>query len=403
MSKFIKFLTENEKQTAKFIFGFIIILFIVVVSPLGYYGALASRNSTVQFGYGYLNNWYGYGIGYSSALPSAPTGLACSKDSSTSSTVNCYWNQVTTAIDGSALDNFSSYKLYYATTSGNANRTSGTAVTAITPATTLTTSITGLTSGTEYYFTVYTYDTQNNYSAASALAAATPGSSGSTSGGGGGGSSSTTTVVPAIPATPAVPGVSPAIPATPAVVFNPSDAKSLADDMGVARDTKGEAANAIKVAADAKEFGVTITAEQKIAMANFVTYGISDATEKLGSGERRALLRDYLQTIGRANVIWADVERMATGQKPVNRNLAKEQAQVGAVLARFKAIVGHTPNFQNAAEDLAWNTMMYRIRFDRNLNLERSGITEFKKLYGRIPTSPLDWSVVRAAGYVLGK
>jgi hypothetical protein len=64
-------------------------------------------------------------------------------------------------------------------------------------------------------------------------------------------------------------------------------------------------------------------------------------------------------------------------------------------------MVGHAPNFQDAAEDLAWNTMMYRIRFPRDLVKEQKGITRFKTIFKRLPTSPLDWAEVRALGYVL--
>ena len=112
-------------------------------------------------------------------------------------------------------------------------------------------------------------------------------------------------------------------------------------------------------------------------------------------------MRDYLETVGRAEVIWEDVQRMATGQKLVNRNLAKEQAQATRVLSNFKLMVGHAPNFNVPSEDIAWNTMMYRIRFPRDLALEKQGIVEFKGLYKRNPSTPMEWSIVRALGYAL--
>jgi len=155
------------------------------------------------------------------------------------------------------------------------------------------------------------------------------------------------------------------------------------------------------VKSDALAFKVGLTDSQLTSITNFVTYGASPATIKLGSGERRAVIRDYLETVGRSEVIWEDVQRMSTGQKLVNRNLAKEQAQVDRVLINFKKMVGHTPNFKVLEEDIAWNTMMYRIRFPRDLVKEQTGIVKFKKLYSRIPSTPMEWSIVRALGYAL--
>jgi len=135
-------------------------------------------------------------------------------------------------------------------------------------------------------------------------------------------------------------------------------------------------------------------------MANFVTYGSSEATQNLGSGERRAVLRDYLETVGRANVVWSDVERMTAGLKPLDRNLSKEQGQLSRVLKNFELMYGHRPNFKDSKDDLAWNTLMYRIRFNRNLNLEKEGIVDFQKTYKRLPKTPFEWSIVRSFGYV---
>jgi len=155
------------------------------------------------------------------------------------------------------------------------------------------------------------------------------------------------------------------------------------------------------VMSDALAFKVSLSTAQQIAIANFITYGASPETIKLGAGERRAVIRDYFETVGRPDVNWDDIQRMSTGQKLIHRNLAKEQAQVTQVLAKFKSMVGHTPNFKVLAEDIAWNTMMYRIRFPRDLVLEQQGIVKFKKIFKHTPLTPLEWSIVRALGYAL--
>ncbi|MDD5043618.1 MAG: hypothetical protein PHD51_03030 [Patescibacteria group bacterium] len=183
-------------------------------------------------------------------------------------------------------------------------------------------------------------------------------------------------------------------------VSDPSNVTTILSTLGVTRDTTSETKYLALVVKDIKEFKLTATEAQKTAMTNFVTYGVSTATKKFGAGERRAILRDYLETVGRADIIWSDIEKIATGQKVVNRNLAKERAQVGVVLKVFVKIYGHQPNFKDANEDLAWNTMMYRIRFTRDLVKEKAGIVKFKAKFFKSPASPLDWSTVRALGYI---
>jgi len=164
--------------------------------------------------------------------------------------------------------------------------------------------------------------------------------------------------------------------------------------------TSSPAAISASVQNSASEFGVTLSTAQVNTASSFVSSGTTAATVKLGSGERLALVRDQMETLGRVDV--AALEQLAAGQKPTARNLSKEQAQVSKVLTAFVKLTGHRPNFKIAKEDLAWNTMMYRIRFSRDLNKERAGITKFRAVYGgKTPSSPLDWAAVRAWGYAL--
>jgi hypothetical protein len=155
------------------------------------------------------------------------------------------------------------------------------------------------------------------------------------------------------------------------------------------------------VQADARSFGVTVSAEDQERLASFIETGTSPETQALGSGERRALVRDALQTMGRSNIPLADLERMARGEIPATRNITIERQQLPRVRATFRSIFNRDPNFKNANENLVWNTMMYRIRFTRNLAEEREGIQDFRALFNRTPTDPFQWAVVRALGYVL--
>lgn len=173
--------------------------------------------------------------------------------------------------------------------------------------------------------------------------------------------------------------------------------------LGLTRNTTDEAKYRPLLKSDARAFNVTMNADQENAMTNFVTYGVSQATVKLGSGERRAVLRDYLDTVGRADVKFADVERMTNGEKPVFRNLKKEQGQVREAVKLFEKIKGHRPNFKDAKEDLLWNTLMYRIRFPRDMEKEKQAIGQFRAKFKRSPSTPMDWAAVRGIGYVVNE
>ncbi|MCK9361008.1 chitobiase/beta-hexosaminidase C-terminal domain-containing protein [Patescibacteria group bacterium] len=184
------------------------------------------------------------------------------------------------------------------------------------------------------------------------------------------------------------------------IVWNPSDLANLIASSGHACEVGQQDLVLKQVNADAKEFGLEVTPAQANAMRNFVLCGISPATVQFGTGERRAILRDYMETVHRSEVIWNDVERIATGRIPINRNLAIEQRRVGTVLTTFRQIYGHDPAFGNSEENLAWNTMMYRIRFPRDLNLETVGIRRYVALFRHNPVTPFGWSVVRVLGYI---
>lgn len=219
------------------------------------------------------------------------------------------------------------------------------------------------------------------------------------------------------PASDPVPPVSPPIPpsaSSPAPSTSPSDFPPLPNDSFVnpsdveqlaarfnrgERDLDAEAQARARVLAHARTFRVTPTEQEVTRLANFLVYGISDATRGLGQGEREALVRDALDTAGGGDHI-ADLERRTRGAIPAMRNLTRERAQLPRVRSTFRTIYGHDPVFSNPEENLAWNTLMYRIRFERDLPAEREGIAEFRRLFRREPKDPFQWSVVRVLGYV---
>lgn len=327
--------------------------------------------------YGYYGGTYGYNTTTTSsdAAPAAPTALSCSTGSNSAT---CSWTAPTMTTDATAIatggGSVASYNISYNTSAAPSSCTAATATTSSTASVTLA----SLTSGTTYFIGVCAVDNNGNSSAilTGSFAVGTSSTASGSTGGGGGVSSGTVsgeivTVAPDVSSTPAGPGVT--VAPAPATVVT-------------------------QVQNSATEFGVTLSATDLAAAANFVNSGTTAATVRLGSGERLALVRDQLETLGRISVL--ALEQLAAGQKPTVRSLSKEQSQLPKVLAAFEKVFGRRPNFRNAADDLRWNTLMYRVRFPRDLAKERTGIARFKVVFGRIPTSPLDWAVVRAIGYV---
>jgi hypothetical protein len=152
-------------------------------------------------------------------------------------------------------------------------------------------------------------------------------------------------------------------------------------------------------------FGLSVPVEAQRYLASFVETGTTPVTQRLGEGERRALVRDWLDTVGvipsgGVEAVVADLERIASGQIPRGRNLVRERAQLTRVRQTFRTLYGRDPNFQNPQENLAWNTLMYRVRFTRDLQAERIGIQEFRATFRRAPQDPFQWAAVRVMGYV---
>lgn len=360
--------------------------------------------------YGYYSGSYGYqgSATTSDDLPNPPTGFSAGTPGTSSATIS--WTAPTATVGGSAISggggSIASYKFHYSTSSLSA--CSG--GTSSTP-TSATTTLSSLAAATTYYVAVCATD--NNYNDSTALTGSftTASSGGGGSGSGGGTGTSIFTAPSATPAaTPAVPGAAPAVPAAPPATA--SDAATLVahlvtQGIAVVRNTVAEATNVTKVTSSATEFRVTLVAIVKTTAANFVTYGTSSVTVALGSGERLAVVRDLFETLGAtvasdASKLLLVAEQISSGQKPSVRNLAKERAQVRLALPAFRKLTGKSaPNFKNAKDDLAWNTILYRVRFPRNLAKERAGISKFRSIYKKAPKTPFEWAQVRAYAYAL--
>ncbi|MBI5135403.1 fibronectin type III domain-containing protein [Candidatus Uhrbacteria bacterium] len=362
-------------------------------------------NQTVQAlnlaagNYGYYGGTYGYNTNdTSSDAPPAEPGTISATASNASADLS--WSAPTLTTLGTAIStgsgSIASYNVYYNTSSIStcAAGTGGSS----TSSTSTTKTISNLTSGTTYYVVVCAVDNNQNEGSPRPGSFVTTSASGGAGGGGGSGASIFSSPATTTTTTPSGTIVSRTVTAISVV----GDAAQLVSALGLTRDTAAEASALVKVNTSLAELKVSgVTAEQKTALSNFVAYGISSATIALGSGERLALVRDQLETLGKVSM--NALEQLATGKKPTERNLTKEKQQVAACLAAFSKKMGRKPNFKATNEDLGWNTCQYRIRFTRDLVKERTGISEFRKFMKRLPKSPSDWAIVRMYGYQLSK
>lgn len=213
-----------------------------------------------------------------------------------------------------------------------------------------------------------------------------------------------TFLTPPAPETPAPTPVLEPLPNTPGLltVVNPRDVEQVVGRFNQGqRDEAREQVTMNQLQTDLRSFRLSAPDEQQIQdLATFISYGLTEGSARLGSGERRAVVRDALETLRTTNLSPADLERLVHGQIPQARNLTEERRQATRALATFRTIYGHAPNFQNAEENLAWNTLMYRIRFPRDLEAETQGIQEFRATFHRTPQDPFQWATVRVMGYV---
>lgn len=187
------------------------------------------------------------------------------------------------------------------------------------------------------------------------------------------------------------------------VVADPDDIEQVVERFADGkRDTVREAQMRNFLAQDVGSFGVAKpSTEAEDRLVAFLSYGLTAESAKLGTGERRAIFRDAVETMRTANMPITDLVRMAHGQIPKTRNLPEEQKRASRVLATFKTVFKHAPRFQDAEENLAWNTLMYRMRFPRDLVKEADGVRAFRATFKKSPKDPFQWSVVRVMGYVI--
>ncbi|MBI2051037.1 MAG: hypothetical protein HYT31_04535 [Parcubacteria group bacterium] len=156
-----------------------------------------------------------------------------------------------------------------------------------------------------------------------------------------------------------------------------ADITTLLDYLGRARDLFLEQSVSAKYGA---KLGLTP------AMTNFIAYG-TKSTQILGVGERAGVLYSFREAFGRlpqSATDWNDVVKISTNQPPSQRSVQAEQRA------------------KDAGADDVQSVMMiaYGLRpVIRSLELEQQGIVNFIEAYGRLPSSTLDWNILRSIVY----
>ncbi len=180
-------------------------------------------------------------------------------------------------------------------------------------------------------------------------------------------------------------------------IVGSNNADSLLNHLGSSPDLKREQSGLVKyktiLGLDKK-----ISSEEKMTINDFIVYG-TRSTQRLGAGERAAVINSYYQAYGKlpnGEEEWFDVIKIASGRWPVERNSAAEsKAKI-----EFKKVYVRDADMTNNIDENAIMVIAYGLLpLQRNLISEATAIKTFKWIYGRSPVSALAWNVVRAIAY----
>ncbi len=152
-----------------------------------------------------------------------------------------------------------------------------------------------------------------------------------------------------------------------------------------------------KLTSDLKE----VSEAMQTAINNFITYGVDPNTQKLGEGERAAVIFSYKAAFSKlpeTEAELADAIKIASGRWPSTTNDKAEKKAKN----QFAKIYKRIPDMNNANDNAAVTVMAYGLRQkaeNRNLNSEKSGIKTFKEIYGHNPSTTEDWNIMQAITY----
>jgi len=185
--------------------------------------------------------------------------------------------------------------------------------------------------------------------------------------------------------------------ATEAQIMNTENTDTLLNHLGGAANNAQEQAGLTKYKT-ILGLDKTISPEDKLTINDFIVYG-TQSTQRLGAGERAAVINSYYQAykkLPNSEAEWSDVIKIANGRWPSERSAAAEaQAKI-----EFKKVYARNAVMTNNIDENAIMVIAYGLLpLNRNLNSEKVAIRTFTWVYGHPPVNALAWNVVRAIAY----
>lgn len=185
--------------------------------------------------------------------------------------------------------------------------------------------------------------------------------------------------------------------ATEAQILNTEDTNNLLNHLGSGASTTLEQAGLTKYKT-ILGLDKTISADDKLTINDFIVYG-TQSTQRLGAGERAAVINSYYQAykkLPNSEAEWSDVIKIANGRWPSERSAAAEaQAKI-----EFKKVYARNAVMTNNIDENAIMVIAYGLLpLQRNLASEKVAIVTFKWVYGHAPVNALAWNIVRAIAY----
>ncbi|MBU4216753.1 fibronectin type III domain-containing protein [Candidatus Parcubacteria bacterium] len=141
--------------------------------------------------------------------------------------------------------------------------------------------------------------------------------------------------------------------------------------------------------------------KMEMAINDFIAYGVDLNTQKLGEGERAAVVSSYKSAFVRLPEVddeLTDLIKIANGRWPSFKNSNAEKRARGQFIKIYKRIA----NMGNANDNAAVTVMAYGLRQkaeNRNMNSEKNGIKTFKSIFGKNPTTTDEWNTMQAITY----
>lgn len=144
-----------------------------------------------------------------------------------------------------------------------------------------------------------------------------------------------------------------------------------------------------------------ILTKMEMAINDFIAYGVDLNTQKLGEGERAAVVSSYKSAFVRLPEVddeFTDLIKIANGRWPSFKNgTAEKRAKV-----QFIKIYKRIADMDYYKDNAAITVMAYGLRQraeNRNLNSEKNGIKTFKDIYGKNPATTDEWNIMQAITY----